>query len=268
MKVRTLAVAAGVIAPLILGGSASGGFTGISTTSKPNEFGLFVVNVYAIFDRPGEDHMLVVAGTPNSPLQIDVIGGTFFQNPFGTDRAPVGALISVFPSLAFDTFVTIGVKQVGPSDDGNPGQPMNNLTLADWPGFGDSVLTTSTGGWVITPANPQGNPFDPANSFPGDGRVLIGQFSTLDGSAIQGTMLLQYISNGVNELSVVSFQHMLDPPCPWDCGGDDDGNVGIVDFLALLAQWGTLGSCNIDGDGSGVGINDFLALLANWGSCP
>ncbi len=58
------------------------------------------------------------------------------------------------------------------------------------------------------------------------------------------------------------------PPCPWDCGGDDDGNVGIVDFLALLAQWGTLGSCNIDGDGSGVGINDFLALLANWGPCP
>ncbi len=25
--------------------------------------------------------------------------------------------------------------------------------------------------------------------------------------------------------------------CPWDCG-DDDGDVGIVDFLALLANWG------------------------------
>ncbi len=27
------------------------------------------------------------------------------------------------------------------------------------------------------------------------------------------------------------------PPCPWDCA-DGDGDVGIVDFLALLANWG------------------------------
>jgi len=55
-------------------------------------------------------------------------------------------------------------------------------------------------------------------------------------------------------------------PCPWDCGGDKNGDVGITDFLALLAQWGGPGSC--DFDGGGVGINDFLELLANWGPCP
>ena len=54
--------------------------------------------------------------------------------------------------------------------------------------------------------------------------------------------------------------------CPWDCGGDNDGNVGINDFLALLAQWGGPGAC--DFDGGNVGINDFLELLANWGACP
>ena len=53
-------------------------------------------------------------------------------------------------------------------------------------------------------------------------------------------------------------------PCPWDCG-DGDGNVGIVDFQALLSQWGGAGSC--DFDGGGVGITDFLALLGNWGAC-
>ncbi len=54
--------------------------------------------------------------------------------------------------------------------------------------------------------------------------------------------------------------------CPWDCG-DQDGTVGIVDFLTVLAQWGTIGtSCDIDG--GGVGITDLLSLLANWGSCP
>ncbi len=55
-------------------------------------------------------------------------------------------------------------------------------------------------------------------------------------------------------------------PCPWDCG-DNDGNVGIVDFLALLAQWDQVGS-SCDFDGGGVGIVDFLKLLANWGPCP
>jgi hypothetical protein len=54
--------------------------------------------------------------------------------------------------------------------------------------------------------------------------------------------------------------------CPWDCGVDNDGIVGIVDFLALLAQWGGAGDC--DFDGGGVGITDFLILLASWGPCP
>ncbi len=54
--------------------------------------------------------------------------------------------------------------------------------------------------------------------------------------------------------------------CPSDV--DCDGNVGITDFLALLAAWGTDpgGPPDIDGDGT-VGINDFLLLLANWGPC-
>ncbi len=56
-------------------------------------------------------------------------------------------------------------------------------------------------------------------------------------------------------------------PCPWDCGPPPDGNVGIVDFLELLAQWNQVNS-SCDFDGGGVGIVDFLKLLANWGPCP
>jgi hypothetical protein len=54
--------------------------------------------------------------------------------------------------------------------------------------------------------------------------------------------------------------------CPWDCG-DGDGVVGIVDFLALLAEW-NLVDTPCDFDGAGVGIVDFLKLLAAWGPCP
>jgi hypothetical protein len=61
-----------------------------------------------------------------------------------------------------------------------------------------------------------------------------------------------------------------EPPaggCPWDCADPPDGDVGVVDFLALLAQWGQVGT-TCDFDGNGVGVNDFLELLANWGPCP
>jgi len=50
-----------------------------------------------------------------------------------------------------------------------------------------------------------------------------------------------------------------------DCA-DNDGNVGIVDFLALLGQWTRVGtSCDF---GGGAGITDFLELLGRWGAVP
>jgi hypothetical protein len=55
--------------------------------------------------------------------------------------------------------------------------------------------------------------------------------------------------------------------CPWDCDGSNDGAVGVTDFLALLAEWGQVGTA-CDFDGAGVGITDFLKLLASWGPCP
>ncbi len=298
MKIKTLALAAGVSAPLILSGSASGGFVGITTTSKPNPFGLLVVNVYIEFDRPGEDHMIAVAGTPNAPLNISVVGGTFYQHAFGSDHAPSAALVAAFPSLAFDTFVSIGVKKVGAG-----GQPVDaTLLTPTWPGFGPSTPTMTTDGWAITPPNPQGNPFDAVNSFPGNGHILIGQFSTLDGFLFCGTMLLQYISNGVTGASVVKFG-FGGCPCQSDAACDDvdpcNGREVCVDGDCLPSPPdpdcngnGVLDSCDIadgtstDANGNGVpddcdvlcaadidndgtvGIVDLLELLANWGPCP
>ncbi len=49
---------------------------------------------------------------------------------------------------------------------------------------------------------------------------------------------------------------------------DGDGIVGIVDFLALLGDWGPcveeccLADLDLDGE---VGCTDFLLLLGNWG---
>ena len=54
-------------------------------------------------------------------------------------------------------------------------------------------------------------------------------------------------------------------PCPGDIDGDWD--VGITDFLQLIAVWGTSDSgADIDGNGV-VDVLDFLELLNSWGPC-
>ncbi|MHC4101683.1 MAG: hypothetical protein ACYSW1_12470, partial [Planctomycetota bacterium] len=67
---------------------------------------------------------------------------------------------------------------------------------------------------------------------------------------------------------VDDIQTWIETPvaCPWDCA-NGDGLVNVVDFLALLAQWGGPGSCDFDGDGV-VNVVDFLDMLAWWGPCP
>jgi MYXO-CTERM domain-containing protein len=79
------------------------------------------------------------------------------------------------------------------------------ITTAFPTGITGSVLETSEAGWAVIPSAPQGDPFDPVNSFPGNGQILIGQFATADGTAISGTMLVQYLSNGEIDHSIVSF---------------------------------------------------------------
>ena len=64
--------------------------------------------------------------------------------------------------------------------------------------------------------------------------------------------------------TVAQFRPTVVPECPGDLDGD--GQVGITDFLQLLAAWGTPGG-DVDGDGT-TDITDFLLLLAGWGPCP
>jgi hypothetical protein len=58
--------------------------------------------------------------------------------------------------------------------------------------------------------------------------------------------------------------------CAADCLQTPDGEVSVLDFLAMLARWGDVpvgGPCDIDFDGV-IGIADFLTLLDSWGPCP
>ncbi len=225
MKAGTLCLLAGTAVPLILTGSVQAGFLGISTVSKPNEFGLLVVNVYAVFDRPGEDYMIAVAGTANNPMLIEVIGGTFFNGPFTSGHlAPQTLTIAAFPIAAFDSFVGFGVKQVNtPTTQGGmgkagPGANVNDTTITPGlPAISGTQFATTVAGWAIVGDSPQADPFNP-DFFAGDGRLLIAQFSTLDGTAIRGTMLSHHFSNGFIEDVLVSFYHVPGPGALWLLG--------------------------------------------------
>jgi len=208
LKRRTLSLLAGVGAPLILTAHVSAGFLGITAVSKPNEFGLVVVSVYAVFDRPGEDLMQAVAGTANSPMLIQVEGGgTFYNHAFGsgTDHAPSALLIDAFPSLAFDTFVTIGAKSHSAEF------PDATVITPGFPGITGTQLSTTESGWAVTPIDPQSDPFNTDYSS-GNGEILIAQFATADGTGISGTMLLRFVANGGVVQNYLSFYYVVPAP--------------------------------------------------------
>ncbi len=167
---------------------------------------LLFYSSFAVFDRPGQDLFLAVSGKPAAYIDIQVIGGTFYQHPHGGDTAPLAALVSLVPALGFDTCVTIGVKSVG-----SDGQPEDNLTLPPgWAGFGPSSLVTGNG-WAVTPSDPQADPFNP-DFYAGDGHVLIGQFSTANGSGIVGMFRVLVVSSNVPTQFSASFSHFVASP--------------------------------------------------------
>ncbi len=243
MKIKTLSVLVGVGTPLILNAGASAGFLGIKVLTKENQFGLLVCNVYAEFDRPGEDLFSAAAGTANAPMLIQVIGGgSFYNHAFGNDRPPLTALVAAFPSLAFDSFVTMGVKQVGVN-----GQPADNMTITpSFPGVSGSALSTNNSGWAITPNLPAADPFNP-DFVAGDGNVLIGQFSTADGTGISGTIPVHFTGGAQ---SVVSFFHVPGPGALW-----------------LLGAAGLLGRRRRRRPGCTVGILEALRHSHNSPTC-
>ncbi len=213
MKVQTLFMLAAGCPCILAGSQASAQLTGVSIASKPNEFGILVCNVYAEFDAPPAA-FIVVGGAPFVSTYT-VIDGTFFQSPFGNDRPPNPALFSVFPDLRYDTFVTVGVKSFNPNNPGVPeGQPQNVLQLSPgWPGFGPSSLELVGASYGVPNTFPQGDPFNP-DYVRGDGGVLIGQFSTQDGTGFTGDLELNYINtNGQFVQQIVSFVHTVDRAC-------------------------------------------------------
>ncbi len=234
MKMKTLSVLAGVSAPLIATAGANAAFVEFKVVQKldpntgqmPTFYGnpIFVCNVYAEFDNNGGDYMSAVAGTPNNPLNITVLGGgTFFNLGAGGETPPGTMQVGNIPTLAYDSFYTIGVKSVV------MGQ-VDATTLLYMPLLYGTMISTSDGDWFVTgfPNHTgQNDPFDANNSFPGNGQILIGQFSTSTGTGIRLAALVQASSDGNRFFQTpIQFTHLIPTP----------GALGLLGAAGLIGR--------------------------------
>jgi hypothetical protein len=212
--------------------------------------GYTVWRVYAVFDNPKDALFIVEFNGSES-----IFSGLLFQDPFNGDGPPNPAAYDLSPTVASDSFVTVGTSE-SPSD----------VTFA--PDF--EFTPNGIGGtWF------DGNPLTPATPGP-DGGVLIAQL-TLPIDAVGelcGSIWFEDADNP-GTVSKAMIPHSLSgcgstPPCAADF--DNSGEVGAEDLAAMLAVWGLCGDGHIpcpeslNGDG-GVDEWDLAILLSQWGPC-
>ena len=171
-----LGLSAGV-GSLILAGTATADFQGLTIEVVDNGGTVAgtTYDLYANVDAGGR--VDAVYGDGTNLLSIGVNGGSFVQNAFGgnTSMDINAAFLPLFPSLAYDSFVTIGLTN-------STGNALNNIGI-DFSGFeAGGTLSTDNGTWFVTPDDGQGNE--------SGGRVLLGRF-TIDGGTLEGFINLQ-----------------------------------------------------------------------------
>ena len=173
MNNLTFTISAAAVSSLFAIGTASADFTGMQFETVENGMaGLTTVRVYAGVDGGEVD---AVYGDGDNALLVTSDSG-FYQNSFGGYNAPSAALFGFFPSLEFDSFVSIGLL-----DDG--GDAMLDIGI-DWTDFeSGGSISTANGTWFATPSDSQ--------VFAVDGRVLVGQFTVNDGDHVYGSLNLQ-----------------------------------------------------------------------------
>ena len=174
-NLKLLGLMAGV-GSLVFAGTATADLIGIVWDSTDTAEGR-VWQIYAYIDSGGE--VDAVYGDSACALSITTtFGSAFYQHFLGSYGAPMAALIPIYGSLANDSFVTIG--RLTDADN-------NMLDIGiDWSDFENNggTIWTDNGTWFATPDDAQVHD-------PGDGRILIGQFTTSADDGVMGVINLQ-----------------------------------------------------------------------------
>ena len=204
--------------------------------------GMTTYRVYALCGHE-DDFVSAVAGDNEFPTFVHSTSD-FYQNPAGGLLAEnSNPLVFAFvPSLAYDSWVTIGLE--GPADGsiGEVGVSVlegNEPWIAPFESGGSIDISDDLGGlWYVLNGA--------ANGVAGDDlRVLLGQFTT--SGNLDGQMYMQFfihgdgVNNGFNKL--VGLQDACGVPTFNDCSYPENG-------------YNCEGSCLEDTDGDGI-CNEF-----------
>lgn len=218
------------------------------TSPEAAKQGLRTCGVYAQFYSP-DDPQNRVLSVYSSNIATDDPDG-FYQHALGGDTAPGQVLLDLFPDLAHDSFVTIGVR-VGDGTDG---------TVTD-PDFDSKEFNFNghvVGGWFN--ANPPSGQGDPDE----EGNLLIAQFTVREGFTVSGTLFV--FARPTPDPAKPEQQFQCFAPCPADLNGD--GVVEASDLALLLGAWGPNSGDGADLNEDGVvDAADLQTLIAAWGPC-
>ncbi len=211
---------------------------------------LAVCSVFVSLPDP-DDRLLSIGFTDITTNDPD----GFFQFPAGmggSNTAPQQVLIDLFPDLACDSFVTIGLQAVAAG-----GEDCTTLD-PDFDATGFNSGGPVSGGWYCN--NPPGGQGDAVN-YP-DNRLLVAQFVVNTGFVVSGTTTI-FVGDGMIEIPGV-FECL--PGCSEDLNGD--GVVNAADLAQLLGAWGPNpgSTSDLNGDGT-VNAADLAQLLGAWGPC-
>lgn len=200
-----------LLATAALGAVAGADYQGLSIEALGDSgFGV-TFRIYA--DMESGDRLDAVYGDGDNAL---IINGSFYQNAFGgnTSAAINPALYAVFPSLEYDSWVTIGLEDM-------TGNALADIGI-DWSSFeGGGGISTSDGAWYVTPDDAQGEAVD--------GRVLIAQLTVMgDLLAWSGYVNLQGKLGDGSTWSAENQYFGPMPPAP--------GAIGLLAIAGLASR--------------------------------
>lgn len=200
--------------------------------------GFNTYHIYANFDFAG-DQLTAVFGQDYTPLSI-ISTGSFFQDVAGgaTSNEINPGLFGTFPTLEFDSWITIG------SSDGPNGVELLGVNTTNFESGGSLLIDGQYGGaWYVLPdAEP--------SAFPDEnGKVLIAQLTSNGDISIE--LNLQYrAANGTDPqvLSENLFIVYLIPGCTNSSACNFNPAAQVDDGTCSLAD---LYFQDMDGDGFG-----------------
>jgi MYXO-CTERM domain-containing protein len=192
---RFMTIAGG--AALLTTTVAQAEFLGLSAELVGNGLvdGTWTARIYA--NLSDGSRLDAVYGNAANPLSMTSTGG-LYQNQYGGDTSLEinASLYGVFPSLMYDSWVTIGLEDSG-----------NNALGSIGVNWGTDEISTSDGSWYITPDDAQGQEMD--------GKVLIAQFTTYgNDSVLYGSISMQGKNADGSNWTADSVDYSFAKPAP------------------------------------------------------